>query len=176
MRRLDAAASRELADCSAVTSVTMATQDGEIKVVKGITPVFIVDGFNFCRQDCTHYFLSECRQCQHMQSLAASRVLRACLPWIALEPSLPMFNVLVVQRAIDSTCPAMGSYWPVVAHHWPLFATLLALLNQSRCSQHIATCTPCLAMITINTVCSPLPFRSHDGIAPNVRPRHGVLL
>lgn len=37
----------------------MATQDGEIKVVQGITPVFIVDGFNFCRADCEHYFLSE---------------------------------------------------------------------------------------------------------------------
>ena len=41
----------------------MATQDGEIKVVKGIKPVFIVDGFNFTRADCHHYFLSECSSC-----------------------------------------------------------------------------------------------------------------
>ena len=37
----------------------MASQDGEIKVIKGVQPVFIVDGFSFCRDDCKHYFLSE---------------------------------------------------------------------------------------------------------------------
>ena len=36
----------------------MATQSGDIKLVRGIDPLFIVDGFNFVRPECAHYFLT----------------------------------------------------------------------------------------------------------------------
>ena len=36
----------------------MASQDADIKVVRGLTPCFIVDGFNYCREECNSYFLT----------------------------------------------------------------------------------------------------------------------
>eukprot|EP00038_Savillea_parva_P031554 m.87854 g.87854 ORF g.87854 m.87854 type:complete len:952 (+) comp9728_c0_seq1:293-3148(+) len=38
----------------------MASQDGDIKVISGISPTFIVDGFNFCLPECKTYFLTHC--------------------------------------------------------------------------------------------------------------------
>ena len=49
----------------------MASQVADIKMVKGVQPCFIVDGFNFCVAACEHYFLTHYHS-DHITGLSAA--------------------------------------------------------------------------------------------------------
>eukprot|EP00040_Diaphanoeca_grandis_P001604 m.276223 g.276223 ORF g.276223 m.276223 type:complete len:306 (+) comp122765_c0_seq1:156-1073(+) len=101
----------------------MATQVASIKVVKGITPTFVVDGFNFVRTDCKSYFLTHYHG-DHTTGLhAAFDVgLIYCSPITArlLTQDMRVAAKVVVELEMNETIVIEGVHvTPLCANHCP---------------------------------------------------------